>query len=492
MTFPRTALNGGARCPHQNPRLLIVVTLYRYATKVTVLDSQLHEQQPNSGRDAAELVSLRADVDALSDELLNRYEEVTLLYDLSRELGVVLDVERAAHTALTRTLQVIPAQWGMVLVGKGANDQFPVATAGDDVPEGRYATLAHIAAREAVRLVAQVMVHSGGSVDPQGAPVSDPVLAVPLYTGDEGSDDVATAGVLVLVGHRGDDRFSAGDAQLAAAVARQLSLGVENARIVAELREKEGLERELELAADMQRSLLPASAPQMSNASLAAACLPAAQVGGDYYDFVPGDDGVVHAIVADVTGHGLGPGLIMAMTRSVLRAELRGPRSLPSALASTNTVMWDDLVATAVFITLFAVRYDPSTRQLGYVNGGHHPALLRHRDGSVEELDSDGMPLGLIADPPYEEGSRMLEPGALVVIFSDGIVEARAPDATMYGTPRLRELVAKQGNGSAGALVRSLLDDLDRFRGGVTQDDDVTVVVLRVDSPNDRAERLSG
>ncbi len=86
----------------------------------------------------------------------------------------------------------------------------------------------------------------------------------------------------------------------------------------------------------------------------------------------------------------------------------------------------------------------------------------------------------------------MLEPGALVVIFSDGIVEARAPDATMYGTPRLRELVAKQGNGSAGALVRSLLDDLDRFRGGVTQDDDVTVVVLRVDSPNDRAERLSG
>jgi sigma-B regulation protein RsbU (phosphoserine phosphatase) len=109
----------------------------------------------------------------------------------------------------------------------------------------------------------------------------------------------------------------------------------------------------------------------------------------------------------------------------------------------------------------------------------------------VEELDSDGMPLGLLPDPPYQEGEQVLEPGALLMIFSDGIVEARDPDATMYGTARLLELVAKAGSGSAEDLVISVLDDLDHFRAGAAQDDDVTLVVLRVHSPNDGGERLS-
>lgn len=175
----------------------------------------------------------------------------------------------------------------MVAVGTGTEDLVEVAAAGRD-PDGHCAALGHSAARAAMRRMAQVMVHVGGSVDEQALPVADPTLAVPLATSEDGSAEVEAAGALVLVGRAGDARFSAGDAQLATAVARQLSLGVQNARIVAELRVKEVLERELELAAEMQRSLLPASAPLMPNASLAAACLPAAHVGGDYYDFVPG------------------------------------------------------------------------------------------------------------------------------------------------------------------------------------------------------------
>jgi len=146
-------------------------------------------------------------------------------------------------------------------------------------------------------------------------------------------------------------------------------------------------------------------------------------------------------------------------------------------------VMWDDLLATAAFITLYAVRFDSHTRELSFVNGGHHPALLRHADGTVEDLDSFGMPLGLLPDPPYEEGTRILDPGDLVVIFSDGIVEARGSDATMYGTPRLRDLVANAGTGSADALLASLREDLRQFLSGAVQDDDVTLVVLKVESP---------
>lgn len=437
----------------------------------------------------AEMASLRADIDALSEELLNRYEEVTLLYDLSRELGVVVDVKSSSHTALLRTLEVIPAQWGMVAVGPGADSLVSVASAGLD-PTGEHAAVAHQAARSAMYRGTHVMVHRGGVVDDQ-LTTDEPVLAVPFRTVVDGTEAVGAAGVLVLVGHTGDDRFSAGDAQLASVVARQLSLGVENARTIAELRQKEGLERELELAAGMQRSLLPAHAPDLLDASLAAACLPAAQVGGDYYDFVPGDNGATYAVVADVTGHGLGPGLIMAMTRSVLRAELRGSASLPGAVAATNNVMWADLVATAAFITIFVARYEPTTRRLSFVNGGHHPALLGHPDGSVEDLDCDGMPLGLLPDPPYEQGSRVLEPGSTVVIFSDGIVEGQSPEGVMYGTSRLREIVAGAAVGSAADLVACVLDDLQRFQAGATQDDDVTLVVLRVDRGDEPEGGLS-
>jgi serine phosphatase RsbU (regulator of sigma subunit) len=436
------------------------------------------EDRVGTRHDGTALLSLQADVDALSAELLDRYEEIALLYDLSRELGVVTDLASSAHTALSRTLQVIPARWGVIVVGSSPQDMHDVAVAGRD-PDRTSAAVARGAAAAAVRSGAQVMVHAGGLVD-LDLPTAEPVLAVPLVTRFGAGDGLSTAGVLVLVGHDRDDRFSASDAQLATAVARQLSLGLENARTVAQLREKEGLDRELELAAEIQRSLLPATAPFLSNASLAAACLPAAHVGGDYFDFVPGGDGVVHVVVADVTGHGLGPGMIMAMTRITLRAELSGPQSLAGAVAATNRVMWDDLVATAAFITLYAVRFDSSTRELTYVNGGHHPALLRHLDGSVEDLDADGMPLGLLSDTPYQEVTRVLEPGDLVVMFSDGIVEASAPDATMYGTQRLRQLVANAGPGSAEATLATLLADLKEYLAGAVQDDDVTVVVLQV------------
>lgn len=430
-----------------------------------------------------ELISLQADLAALTDELLNRYEEVTLLYDLSHELGVVLDVESASHTALIRSLQVIPARLGLVLVGRDG-DLVAVAQAGSDSPDGRRARVAYDIGHAATRRMAQVMIHAGGVLEPGGPAVDEPVLAAPLFTREATATEGRAAGVLVFVGHGGSDRFSAGEAQLAAAVARQLGLGVENARLVAALRETERLERELELAAGIQRSLLPAQAPQAVNATFAAACLPAAHVGGDYYDFMRADDGVVVGVVADVTGHGLGPGLIMAMTRSVLRAQLGSRGSLSEALTDTNNVMWDDLVATGVFITLFVIRYDSRTGGVSYVNGGHHPALLRHRDGSVVELEVDGMPLGVLPDHRYDEGAKSLKPGDALLIFSDGLVEARSPDGAMLGTDRLREVVAA-GDGCAQDLVDRVLADVKAFRAGVQQDDDITLLALSVSTEPD-------
>ena len=194
-------------------------------------------------------------------------------------------------------------------------------------------------------------------------------------------------------------------------------------------------------------------------------------------------------IGADVSGHGLGPGLIMAMPRSVLRAELRRSGSLVDALQATNAVMWEDLVATEAFITLFIGRYDPTTRQLHYVNAGHQPALLAHLDGTTEELDSDGMPFGILASPTFEEKTSQLTPGDLLLIFSDGVVEASSPGGTEFGSQGLRALLTADVRHSAEVTVAHVLRHLADFRVDGTQDDDITLVGLHVARANDASGR---
>jgi hypothetical protein len=296
-------------------------------------------------------------VQSLTGELLDRYEEITLLYDLAREMGVVVDIEGASRTALVRSLQVIPAHLGLVLVGDRTEDLSTVAAYGDAGPEDGRCRIARQAAAAALRTGSQVMANAGDPIVPDGEPVSEPVLVAPLTVSGTATTEASLAAVLAFVGHAAADRFSAAEAQLCAVVAGQLGQGMENARVIRQLREKERLESDLQVAAGIQRSLLPARPPLLPGAELAAACLSAAHVGGDYYDFLAHGDGAVSAVVADVTGHGLGPGLIMVMTRSVLRAELLRFGSLSDALRATNSVMWDDLVATEAFITVFAAQY---------------------------------------------------------------------------------------------------------------------------------------
>jgi len=424
-----------------------------------------------------EVGAILQEVDLLSGELLERYEEVTLLHEVSSDLGVVLDLSTAARSALERTLKAIPARLGRLLVSEGA-ELVDVASVGADVWGPARDTLAAAVAEECLRRRATVLVNAGQDVPGVGLTAGEPAVAVPVQLEGIALAATAPSGVLVLLGHELEMRFSAGEAQLAGTVARQLAVGLENGRLVAALREKERLEHELDVAAGIQAQLFPRFAPQVPGVLVRAVCHPAEQVGGDLYDFVVSDEGGLALVVADVTGHGVGPALIMAMTRSVLRAEFANTGSLEDVLTATNTTMWDDLLATGLFITVYAVALQPGCRRMSFVNGGHHPALLRQPDGRVEELNSEGMPIGLLPDPGYEHGSVDLETGSVVLVFSDGVVENRAPDGGLFGTPRLVDFLARHGG--EPDLVDRLLATLQEHRAGAPQQDDVTVVELRI------------
>ncbi len=412
--------------------------------------------------------SLEREIDSLTDEVLERYEEITLLHELARELVAVFDERDVCSTVVRRTLQAVPATMGSVFLFDLTSQLTETCSQGDDVDAS-----GPFAFDVAVRVCTQgsiLMVHQDELWD--GAPVPVPVLAVPLLT--TGSEGSAPLGALVLLGRAGG-RFTSSDASLTSTIAQQLARTVENDRLVTSLREKERMERDMELAGDIQRQLLPPGGLRAVGVAVAAACIPAERVGGDYFDFLE-VDGCVTALVADVSGHGVGPGLMMAMTRTVLRRELQDGVSLIDALQATNRLMWDDLDATGLFITLFCVRYDARRGTMSYVNGGHHPGLLRRAAGVIQRLDGDGWPLGLIRDPHFEELTVPMAAGDAVVLYTDGITEERSPSGEMFGTERLVAVVGSDG----GPLVGPVLAAAAAWRAGGPQQDDVTCLELRI------------
>ena len=426
----------------------------------------------------AEAAQRSADVEELAAELLGRYEEVTILYALSEALGSIVEIPRLCEVALEQALQTLGAGRGFVVLADG--DELRVAATlneqrlqpGETIPGGRGIT-AQVAVTGRRLLVHPDEAHGDGAA--RGS-TFEAVLSVPLATSEEAALEGAL-GALTLIGKPAGKRFNAGDAKLATAVAAQLAAAIQKTRYVEELREAERVQREVELAATIQRSLLPAAPPAVPGISLAGRCAPAANVGGDYYDFLASDGGV-SLLIADVSGHSIGAALMMAMARSILRREIAEGKGPAEVLAAANVTLFDDLVNSALFITAFCAHYDPATRELAYANAGHNLPLLRRADDTLEELDADGAALGILADVAFEERRTILAPGEILVLYTDGVVEARAGDGEPFGEERLGALVGEAAQGP-GTLADDVYTAVRAHTGDIPQQDDVTLVVLR-------------
>jgi serine phosphatase RsbU (regulator of sigma subunit) len=238
------------------------------------------------------------------------------------------------------------------------------------------------------------------------------------------------------------------------------------------------LESEVAMAAGIQMGLLPTAPPEVPAADVAGLCLPAANVGGDYYDLLLDDQGRLVLLIADVAGHSIGSALLMAMARSVLRREITQGGTPAEVLSATNTAMYGDLVNAGLFITMFCALYDPSDGRLTYANAGHNPPVLKHEQGT-SELDADGAAIGFLEHVEFEELSATLAPGDALLLYTDGVVEAMDPADEQFGEERLAELVETMASAGADALIHAVVDALNDFTGGGHQRDDITIVGLR-------------
>lgn len=245
-----------------------------------------------------------------------------------------------------------------------------------------------------------------------------------------------------------------------------------------ELRSKEAMEREIEIAREVQRELLPRVCPIVPGLRLAGACRPAVGVGGDYYDYLQFSDHRLGIVIADVAGKGIPAALLMAGLQASVRS-LAGPTVEPGEVNRLLNGMLYRSTTTARYATLFFALYDADSRMLSYSNAGHFPPLHVTRNGEVTRLGADGMPLGLFEDARYGQAQRTLEPGDLLVLYTDGIVEAQGTDGVEFGEARFIELLSRHRDANLDDLVLRVMSELERWGGGHSHDD-ATLVLARV------------
>ena len=300
-------------------------------------------------------------------------------------------------------------------------------------------------------------------------------LAIPLVSQGE------LVGLLNLGPRLSEQDYSTDDRGLLNTLATQSAPAVRVAQLVQDqqiqARENERIQHELRVAQLIQKTLLPKDLPALPGWKVNAYYQAARQVGGDFYDFIYLDDGRLGFVIGDVTDKGVPAALLMATTRSVLRAVAQRVVKPGQVLERVNEIIYQD-IPPKMFVTCLYALLDPGSGQLLYANAGHDLPYHHHQEGGVTELRATGMPLGLMPGMKYEEKETTLAQGESILFYSDGIVEAHNPDRGMYGFPRLMKLIGEYQEESS--LKDVVLEDLAEFTGpGWEQEDDITMVTLQ-------------
>ena len=276
-------------------------------------------------------------------------------------------------------------------------------------------------------------------------------------------------------------------------VADVTGVAIENDFIIQEARRHESVDRQLSIGAEIQAQLLPDSCPVIDGIQLAACCRTAFQVGGDYYDFMPTrpeligtrrEKGTWALVIGDVMGKGVPAGLLMTMLRGMLRAEVLSGLPPDRILHDLNQLAQEDLSHSHRFVTLFYSDFDPRSRKLRYANAAHNPPLLwRAETRSIARLDAPGLLIGLQSDADYGCGAIILEPGDVLLYYTDGVTEAPGITGDRFNETRLLKVLDECCR--SGLNAQNILDDLfkrlDSFIGSDHHlEDDASMVVLKV------------
>lgn len=264
-------------------------------------------------------------------------------------------------------------------------------------------------------------------------------------------------------------------------IAGQIAIAWRNDKQLQGLLEVREQEREMQIAKNIQRSLLPTSNPEMDKLAIAGLCVTAHQIGGDYYDFIPREDSAIDLVIADVSGHNIGSALIMAETRTFIHARVDSLKKPADMLQALNKFFFGNMDCSDLFVTMFYLQYDADNYQLSYGNAGHNnPLLWRKQTDTIDFLDAEGLIFGIRPNVDFEQKTTTLSAGDILLLYTDGIVEAEDLTGDFFGVERLGKLLQECGDLSPQELIDRIMNQVRIFTGLRHFNDDITLVVVKV------------
>ena len=299
------------------------------------------------------------------------------------------------------------------------------------------------------------------------------VLAVPLSV-----DERHVFGLIYADSPTHRVMFSSEHLDIHTTLASVDSIRVENASLLEERINRERMERELELATEIQQRFQPSGPPIIDGYEFQGISFSCYEIGGDYYDFIPRHDGTMLVALGDVSGKGTAAALLMSSLHAAIHGQVAAQTPLERTVTSINEYLVENTPNNR-FVTLFIAELEPETGYLKYINAGHNPPLIGRADGTIEQLASGGLPLGLMGFAEYEIGHVNLEPGDVLVVYSDGVTEANNLNEDEFGIDRLQEVVQKHVNQSASRIRDRVESALSAFTGTAAPNDDITLVIVK-------------
>ena len=304
------------------------------------------------------------------------------------------------------------------------------------------------------------------------------ILCMPLKTKDK------LVGILYLENNLAAGVFTPGHLEVLKVLGSQAAISLENARLYETLADySHSLEKiiaALNLAQEVQQNLLPQRPPGLKSIDLAGRSLYCDETGGDYFDFIALSGDRLGVVIGDVTGHGVSAALLMASVRGFLRARADLEESAAEIVSGVNRLTSVDTAETGQFMTLFYLVVDHQNHHITWVRAGHDPALLYcPKTDQFEELSGAGLALGVDEDWEFEDFSRTVMPGQIVLLTTDGIFEAHNTAGEMFGKDRFKEVVRKNSSLEAEGIRKSVFEAVTEFRGAEPQEDDITLVILK-------------
>lgn len=298
------------------------------------------------------------------------------------------------------------------------------------------------------------------------------VLAVPLGVGEN------VFGIVYADSPIAEGRFTEDHLKVLTTLASVAAIRVENGRLLEEQMERERMEHELQLASEIQQRFLPTAPPIISGYELQGISFPCYEIGGDYYDFIAREDGRMVIALGDVSGKGTAAALLMSSLHAAVHAQASSNNSLVETISEVNRYLAEN-TPTNRFVTLFYAELDSQTGALAFLNAGHNPPIIAHSAGTVEHLASGGLPLGIMPDAFYREGHTQLQPGDVLVAYSDGVTEAVNPTGEEFGAQRLYEVIARNLDASAAGIRDRIEAALSKWAQGTPAADDITMVIVK-------------